>query len=785
MMTVNGTSTGARVLGVLVMAGGVLCLTTPGWAGGWAVYLAGIVLALSGISRVMSWFRGRSDLSTGLLGGIGLIVAGVLFLSAGNLVAGAFGRLLALWLLAEAGRRLLALTRAEGRAQWLGNLVGTALALVLAGVAWRLSDNVALLAGLVAGVWLLMTGWEMAMRSGEAALPLAQARDRHPDGGLGIEPGEDLGRLNDTLARANSLTSGETLSWLLYFTALLFAAHAVRMQASLSIEGLIPSLVATAGDLFIAILIFWAVLLPVRLVWRSATRGIERRLWAERRAGVAAEDTDSESRKLADQLTGGWLDMRYRFAYRLSRARASLLEGLSLALGGGLIVAGLLVSINSIWGFSWYFNTENWASGVFQAVTGPRVDDWRQAMATAVAQEEGKPTDQAFSVAPEGLDGDFSFLVIGDPGEGDPSQLVLKDQILARAGDPMVKFVVLSSDIIYPAGEMKDYERNFYLPMKGLTKPVYAIPGNHDWFNALDAFNANLLTPDAALTSMRARAEVDHGLTLLSDAERQAMIAEAERLRGLYGIKAGLQTAPYFDVQTPDFALIAVDTGVLKTMDKVQTDWMKARLAAAKGKFVMVLAGHPRYAGGHDTAEPGTEFAGLYDMLAKDGVAVAMAGDTHDFEYYAEPVSGPRGVLHHFLNGGGGAYLSIGTALDWPKAPPTAAWAYYPSTAALTAKMNEATPGWKWPFWAWIRHVKAWPVSVETLSGIFDFNKAPFFQSFMEVQVSPSKGEVTYSLWGQDGPLRWRDLDRGGAMGQGAGPDAQVTVTLPLKVAGE
>ena len=48
-----------------------------------------------------------------------------------------------------------------------------------------------------------------------------------------------------------------------------------------------------------------------------------------------------------------------------------------------------------------------------------------------------------------------------------------------------------------------------------------------------------------------------------------------------------------------------------------------------------------------------------------------MAGDTHDFEYYREKIGGGDSarVMHHFVNGGGGAYLSIGTALDFPKQP--------------------------------------------------------------------------------------------------------------------
>src|SRR5258705_714237 len=82
---------------------------------------------------------------------------------------------------------------------------------------------------------------------------------------------------------------------------------------------------------------------------------------------------------------------------------------------------------------------------------------------------------------PPKLGGDFAFLVIGDPGEGDASQHVLRDQII-RAGDgPGVRFMVISSDVIYPTGSMKDYEANFWLPFNGFDKPFYAITANTDW----------------------------------------------------------------------------------------------------------------------------------------------------------------------------------------------------------------------------------------------------------------------------------------------------------------
>ena len=104
------------------------------------------------------------------------------------------------------------------------------------------------------------------------------------------------------------------------------------------------------------------------------------------------------------------------------------------------------------------------------------------AMIDAVARDAGEADATAaslFSVAPAGVrpDEDFSFLVIGDPGEGDASQHALRDQVILAARQEDVKFLVIASDVIYPSGEMKDYEPNFYLPFKGVEKPIYAIPG--------------------------------------------------------------------------------------------------------------------------------------------------------------------------------------------------------------------------------------------------------------------------------------------------------------------
>ena len=159
-----------------------------------------------------------------------------------------------------------------------------------------------------------------------------------------------------------------------------------------------------------------------------------------------------------------------------------------------------------------------------------------------------------------------------------------------------------------------------------------------------------------------------------------------------------------------------------------------------------------------------------------------MAGDTHDFEYYRESMTGDAGerTIHHFVNGGGGAYLSIGTALDFPEVPPPGTGRSIREPIACEPKWLEM-PVWKQPFWYWITWLKAWPFSVEAFSGIFDFNRAPFFQSFMEIRVERSRKRVIFKLNGAQGPLQWRDLQIGGAIvPSGAAQDDPVEFVVPM-----
>ena len=98
----------------------------------------------------------------------------------------------------------------------------------------------------------------------------------------------------------------------------------------------------------------------------------------------------------------------------------------------------------------------------------------------------------------------------------------------------------------------------------------------------------------------------------------------------------GFQRAPFFELQTDRFALLAVDTGVLRKIDPEQERWLEGALKRAAGKTTMAIVGHPFFAGGHDVTPGDDEFARLKQLLIGHGVTIVMGGDTHDLEYYVE-----------------------------------------------------------------------------------------------------------------------------------------------------
>ena len=148
------------------------------------------------------------------------------------------------------------------------------------------------------------------------------------------------------------------------------ATHAGRMPLTDDLLGRISPFVATAGDVLMTLVFALLIMLPLRLVWRRVTRPVERLAWS---LHFDAKEGTAKMNRVGDWLLRRWLEARFRFSLRLRECRASLSFALILLLRLGLPVTAFFVAFNPIWGFSWYFNTESWATGIYQKLTELRV----------------------------------------------------------------------------------------------------------------------------------------------------------------------------------------------------------------------------------------------------------------------------------------------------------------------------------------------------------------------------------------------------------------------------
>src|SRR5215467_11499107 len=586
----------------------------PQVAGQWSLAILGVLLIAVGTAETYAAFRSaRSGEASSYLDGLFAALAGTILLLSSALVLDGLLILLIAILLADGLTKLFKAWRKPGSDR-IPLILNGFLDFGCVAAIWYLSRfvGVASAVGIAIGLYIVAAGWRMVLAPAKAAqidAAAALALDHHPDPGLRMPGNETFEQLRSRADTGMPFAFAADLFWMLTIGVVFLAIHTGRMPLSDDLLGVVSPFVATAGDMLMTLVFAMALVLPVRLAWRRATRPVERLAWTLRSKAKTAP-----MNKPTEWLMNRWLDKRFSFSLRLRQSRVSLSAGLMLLLRLGLPITAFFVAFNPIWGFSWYFNTESWATGVYQKMTEQRVDPWRVSMIDAVTRLYGGDGDELFRVKPDGVEGsgDFSFLVIGDPGEGDASQYALISRYLRLGDRSDVKFLVVSSDVIYPAGSMEDYEANFYLPLQGFAKPVYAIPGNHDWFDALEGFNANLLEPRAARAAMEARVAADLGLTSTSTRRIDQLMTEAQRLRRLYGVDTAAQRAPFFELQTADFALLAIDTGILRTIDARQWAWLERALQRSQGKFTMAIVGHPRFAGGYDTPS----FAEGHDVSA-------------------------------------------------------------------------------------------------------------------------------------------------------------------------
>jgi hypothetical protein len=273
-----------------------------------------------------------------------------------------------------------------------------------------------------------------------------------------------------------------------------------------------------------------------------------------------------------------------------------------------------------------------------------------------------------------------SFFVLGDPGEADPTQYGVVEPMLAVDRQRGSDFALVMSDVIYPAGDINDYVNAFYIPYKGYPRTIYALPGNHDWYDGLNGFmfhfcGAEPLPPVKFRLSTYTAPE-RLARRMWRDGARpfrpRLLQYRREALRNPRDRPwAPRQPGPYFAIDVGDeLRLVSIDTGIRGTLDREQGEWL-VRVSRDATRVKVLLTGKPLWVDGEYHPCPiewegGCEYPAGYetvDDVVRDpdnGYVAAIGGDIHNYQRYPVRVTrdGTTRTLPYLVSGGAGAYMS-------------------------------------------------------------------------------------------------------------------------------
>lgn len=293
----------------------------------------------------------------------------------------------------------------------------------------------------------------------------------------------------------------------------------------------------------------------------------------------------------------------------------------------------------------------------------------RRELVAAINPVPATPFDEAFNYSDNDVENgsgcanqEFWFDFVADTGDGwqpthavaqlaTQGKLVLNGEDLHRG-----KVLVLGGDEVYPTASAEAYLERFREPWDEACREIgeepkspalgdmYAIPGNHDWYDGLLAFS-----------HLFARRTVD---------------ASGNATVGRKGnIIAGRQTKQlrsYFALKLPnDWWIWGTDSQIEGFIDQPQVDYFSfvaANWMAPKSKLILCV-GQPSwtYVDPEDPAKAFNSFSFL-SRIAKsargtDGKAmdhelkVVLTGDAHHYSRYVEK------DCQYITAGGGGAFL--------------------------------------------------------------------------------------------------------------------------------
>ncbi|MGV9306755.1 MULTISPECIES: metallophosphoesterase family protein [unclassified Nonomuraea] len=454
--------------------------------------------------------------------------------------------------------------------------------------------------------------------------------------------------------------------------------------------------------------------------------------------------------------------------------------------------------------FSWLNPRTLWRSrneilaGLFGDPSGEVRRRWVEA-------QRRRGVDADLRIRP-GLGKRFGFLLLGDPGEGDASQYAVVPGMLEVGRD--TSFAVIASDVIYPTGAGNEYPNKFFRPYKDYPAPVYAVPGNHDWYDGLGGFMRVFC--DAPPLKPRPDRGPRGLLWRKPEPIDEAALAAARRLRGAPEQQA-LQPASYWAIESESLLIVGIDTGIRGLIDKDQVAWLRRTSLDPRPKIL--VTGKPIYTRNVYKPSP-LEGGGTIDDIVRDPAhryVAAIGGDVHNYQRY--PVRVGDRVIQYVVAGGSGAFMHATHTIErvdvagvheddfrcYPLRGDSLSfysqlyarrlrmrWLYLtPAEAAcIMADRVKNTPVrpirpevtiTRRMRWA-ARVLGAWPMPLRlpvgrtfhrSLSELSDWDTPPFFKSFLHLDVTPEA-------------LTLRCFAATGCLPQELDPPLEDEVTIPL-----
>jgi hypothetical protein len=312
----------------------------------------------------------------------------------------------------------------------------------------------------------------------------------------------------------------------------------------------------------------------------------------------------------------------------------------------------------------------NWYNPIVLVATAIRVAistvfgqlaDRREAIAASNAIEP-QPHDATFNLSD--VQDDFWFDFLADTGDGWNStyamaRLLSDPTIEATGADPLPRGRVLfiGGDLVYPTASRKEYDERFLAPFEEAYKPtgstpkwpedelkLFAIPGNHDWYDGLNSF-----------FGLFCRRRVKPTIGIGFDREGRSVAG-----------RATFQTRSYFAVQLPgNWWIWGTDSQLEGYIDQPQIDYFlhAAQHWMAPGSKVILLVGQPSWAY-VDPKEPHPTFSNFSYLERLAGAAkdekkqskghklkLVLTGDAHHYARFTED------DRTYITCGGGGAFL--------------------------------------------------------------------------------------------------------------------------------